>query len=221
MSDILLVEDNLELVILMEALLHKKGFSLAHVTSGEAALEWLQINQASVLILDIMLPGIDGFTVCQKIREKKMIPILILSARSTKEDQLLGFQLGADDYMKKPIDLDILAAKVQALMNRNTAAHIIHSTDLTIDIDAHKVYLRKQIIDLTSKEFDLLLLLVQNAGKTLHKNYLFHEVWGDSCSEDQTLTVHIKMLRSKIEENPKEPKRIQTVWGIGYRYEEI
>lgn len=190
------------------------------------ALAWLEVHTAHVLLLDIMLTGIDGFSVCQAVRKKGNIPIIILSAKSQKSDQFMGFELGADDYMEKPVDLDILALKIKALLNRvqsnQNKQKVIVSSSVKIDVDAHKVYLYNQVVDMNVKEFDLLLLLVQNKGKTLHKNYLFHQIWGEnSVSEEQTLTVHIKMLRSKIEKDPKKPEKIKTVWGVGYRYEEV
>lgn len=225
MDTILLIEDNLELASLLQAFLKKEGFLCYHATSGEEGITWLERHKAKVILLDIMLPGIDGFAFCKHVRHTSDTPILIISARSTKEDKLMGFDLGADDYMEKPIDPDILCAKVRALINRVPkilATQVIHSGKLKIDKMAHKVYLNKQLLDLNVKEYELLLLLVENTGKTLQKEYLFNQIWGNDCmSENQTLTVHIKMLRSKIESDPRNPKRIETVWGVGYRYEEI
>ena len=133
---------------------------------------------------------------------------------------------GADDYVEKPVDMDILSAKIKALMRRNYSLKqentLIHSGAVSIDKEAKQAFLNNKEIPLTVKEYELLLLLAENPGKTLSKEYLFNRIWGiDSFSENQTLTVHIKMLRDKIEEEPKKPKRIQTIWGIGYRYEEI
>lgn len=223
--DILLIEDNLELANLMQAFLKKEGFSLWHETSSEEALAWLADHQVKLILLDIMLPGMDGFAFCKSIRKAYDIPILIISAKSTKEDQLIGFQLGADDYIPKPVDTDILSAKIHALFARTygrAQQMMITSGSLSIDIDARKVFLHEQELDLNVKEYELLLCFVKHANKTLSKEYLFHQIWGmESESEEQTLTVHIKMLRKKIEEDPKCPQRIITVWGIGYRYEEL
>lgn len=225
MDTILIIEDNLELASLLQAFLKKEGFLCYHATSGEEGMHWLESHKAKVILLDIMLPGIDGFAFCKYVRHTRDTPILIMSARSTKEDKLMGFELGADDYMEKPVDADILCAKVRALINRipsNITTQVITSGSLQIDKMAHKVYLDTQPLDINVKEYELLLLLVENTGKTLQKEYLFNQVWGNDCmSENQTLTVHIKMLRSKIEVDSRNPKRIQTVWGIGYRYEEI
>ena len=149
-----------------------------------------------------------------------------MSARSARTDKLSGYELGADDYMEKPVDPDILTAKVRALLQRTYGVtlenSLLLSGDITLDQNARKAYLGGELLELNVKEYKLLQLFVQNPGKTLRKEYIFNEIWGmDSFSENQTLTVHVKMLRTKIEENPKEPKRIQTVWGVGYRYEEL
>ena len=226
MKDVLLVVDHVELAELMTAFLQKEGCSVHHVTSGEEAIDYLQGQQVKVLLLDIMLPGMDGFAVCRAVRERGNVPILILSARGEKADKLTGFGLGADDYMEKPIDPEVLAVKVKALIQRTydkeAADCLLLSGGITIDKNARKVFLDREPVELNVKEYELLLLLAENAGRTLHKDFLFNQIWGaDSFSENQTLTVHIKMLRTKIEEDPKKPQRILTVWGVGYRYEKI
>ncbi len=225
MVDILLVEDYEELNELIRLFLERDGYSVKSVFSGEEALAFLEADKAKLVILDVSLPQMDGFAVCAALREKSNVPVIFLSARVDKEDKINGFLQGADDYVDKPVDMDILCAKVTALMRRNYDLKqenaIIHSGAVTIDKEAKQVFLDKKEIAVTVKEYELLLLLVENQGKTLNKDYMFHQIWGvDSFSENQTLTVHIKMLRDKIEENPKEPKRIKTVWGVGYKYEE-
>lgn len=226
MVDILLVEDNEELRKLIQVFLERDGYAAAVVSSGEEALSYLKAERAKLMLLDIMLPGMDGFALCDKVRKENNIPIIILSARSRKEDKMNGFSLGADDYVEKPVDMDILLAKIGALMRRNYELKqqntVIHSGALMIDKDAKQITLHGKSLSMTVKEYELLLLLAENPGKVLRKEYLFNQIWGaDSFSENQTLTVHIKMLRDKIEEDPKQPKRIQTVWGVGYKYEEI
>lgn len=225
MVDILFVEDNLELASLIQAFLVKSGFSLSIVHDGEAAIAWMKQHQAKLVLLDIMLPGMDGFAVCEKIRVQQNLPILMMSARSSKDDQLMGFELGADDYLTKSVDPEILTAKIKALLHRfyqEPLKNILISGAISIDQKAHIVYLNEVTLSLSIKEYELLLIFVKNPGKTLHKEYLFNQIWGiDSESESQTLTVHIKMLRTKIEKDAKNPQRILTLWGIGYRYEEI
>lgn len=226
MVDILLIEDNEELRNLIKAFLDRGGYAVAAVSSGEEALGWLGRERAKLMLLDIMLPGMDGFALCDKVRKENNIPIIILSACTEKEDQMNGFSLGADDYVEKPVDMDILLAKIGALIRRNYELKrqntVIHSGGLIIDKDAKQVTLDGKTLSMTVKEYELLLLLVENPGKVLRKEYLFNRIWGaDSFSENQTLTVHIKMLRDKIEKDSRQPKRIQTVWGVGYKYEEI
>ena len=225
MVDVLLVEDYEELNELIRLFLERDGYSVKGVFSGEEALAFLEENKAKLVILDVSLPQMDGFAVCAALREKSNIPVIFLSARVGKEDKINGFLQGADDYVDKPVDMDILCAKVTALMRRNYDLKqentVVHSGAITIDKEAKQVFLDKKEIAVTVKEYELLLLLVENPGKTLNKEYLFNQIWGmDSFSENQTLTVHIKMLRDKIEENPKDPQRIKTVWGVGYKYEE-
>lgn len=226
MKDILLVEDNEELAALIKAFLEKDGYSVQHVPSGEEAVSFLSEHKVKLMLLDISLPGLDGFAVCRLVREHQNLPILVISARTGREDKLNGYELGADDYIEKPVDIEILSAKIKALMQRNYGANkrtnVLISGAIEIHTDARKAYLDGKDLELNVKEYELLLLLANNPGKTLHKDYIFGEIWGmDSFSENQTLTVHIKMLRKKIEEDPKNPQRIQTVWGVGYRYEEV
>lgn len=177
---------------------------------------------ARLVVLDIMLPGMDGFAVCRKIREQDNTPILIVSAKTEKEDKLNGLILGADDYIEKPYDIDIMLAKISGIFKRRYAAHELIDQNLRINKISRTVYKNETQIDMTSKEFELLLLLMENKGKVLRKEYIFNQIWGsDSFSEPQTLTVHIKWLRQKIEEDPKNPKKILTVWGVGYKYESV
>jgi DNA-binding response OmpR family regulator len=169
-----------------------------------------------------MLPGIDGFAVCKKIREDSNTPILIVSAKTDKEDKLNGLIAGADDYIEKPYDIDIMLAKIGGIFKRRYALDEIIDGEIRINKVSNSVYKNNVKIEMTSKEFDLLSLLIENKGKTLTKEYLFNQIWGsDSFSEQQTLTVHIKWLRQKIEDDPKNPKHIQTVWGVGYKYESV
>lgn len=226
MYDILMVEDEKELANLLSIFIEKAGYTVLRAASGEEALACLEKEQAKLLLLDITLPGIDGFTVLREVRKVGSVPVLIISARVDKEDKLNGFQLGADDYIEKPVDTDLLIAKIRSLLLRTygmfSQKDMLVSGGITIDKTAHKVFKNGKDVELNVKEYELLLLLAENPGKTLDKEYLFNKVWGmESFSENQTLTVHIKMLRDKIEDNPRKPVRIKTVWGVGYRYEEV
>lgn len=220
MADILVVEDNEELGMLLSDFLAAEGYDVYHALSGEEALEILGEEPAKLVILDIMLPGMDGFAVCNKIREHDNVPILIVSAKDTKEDKLNGLMLGADDYMEKPYDIDIMLAKVKGIFKRRYGVEEIVDGNLRLNKNDESIIVNGQMIKCTSKEFQLLLYLLQNKNRILTKEELFHQIWGNgSDSEMQTLTVHIKRLRSKIEEDPEHPKRILTVWGKGYRME--
>ena len=186
MTDILLVEDHGELNQLMRIFLEREGFLVQSVFSGEEALAFLEREQARLILLDVALPGMDGFAVCSAVRERSNTPILFLSARVDKEDKINGFLQGADDYVEKPVDMDLLSARVKALLRRSYDMHkestVLCSGAVSIDQEAQRVFLQ---------------------GKEL------------------ALTVHVKTLRDKIEEDPRKPRRIVTIWGTGYKYEEI
>lgn len=219
MVDILIVEDNKELGTLLCDFLRAENYIVSVVESGEKALSLYERYGAKLVVLDIMLPGMDGFAVCAKIREKSNTPIIIVSAKTEKDDKLNGLVLGADDYIEKPYDVDILLAKIQGIFRRRYAQDEIVDGSLRLNIATRSLTKDGKPIDLTGKEFDLLYLLMENKGKAMTKEHLFSQVWGsDSFSEQQTLTVHIKWLRQKIEEDPKNPKKILTVWGVGYQY---
>ena len=173
-------------------------------------------------MLDIMLPGKDGFYVLEKIRTESNTPVLIVSAKTEKEDKLNGLNLGADDYIEKPYDIDIMLAKIGGIFKRRYALDEITDGNIRINKASRTVYKNERELEMTTKEFELLLLLMENKGRALSKEYIFGQVWGsDSFSEQQTLTVHIKWLRQKIEDIPKNPKKIVTVWGVGYKYESV
>ena len=219
MTDILIVEDNKELSQLLCDFLRAEGYIVSVADTGEKALSFFEKYGSKLVILDIMLPGIDGFAVCRKIREQNDTPIIIVSAKGEKKDKLDGLLLGADDYIEKPYDIDIMLAKIAGIFKRRYGLDEVADGDLRMNKANHTVYKGDRELSVTAKEFELLLYLVENKGKVLNKDYLFREIWGsDSFSEQQTLTVHIKWLREKIEEDPKHPVRIQTVWGVGYKY---
>lgn len=220
MLDILIVEDNKEIGTILCDFLRKENYVVSVAATGEKALELYEKYGARLIILDIMLPGMDGFAVCSKIRESANTHILIASAKNRKEDKLKGLNLGADDYIEKPYDIDILIAKINGIFKRKFSREEIVEGDLLLNNVNHTLFVKDRQVNLTDKEFELLKLLMENKNATMKKEYLFNTVWGsDSDSELQTLTVHIKWLREKIEEEPKNPKHIITVWGVGYRFE--
>ncbi len=220
MLDILIVEDNEEIGSLLADFLRRENYTVSVAKTGEKAMELYDRYGAKLIVLDIMLPGMDGFAVCSKIRETSNTHILIASARIEKNDKLKGLNLGADDYIEKPYDIDILIAKIKGIFKRKYAQEEIVEGNLRLNTVQQTLYVDNQKKEVTEKEFELLKLLIENKNVTMKKEYLFSTVWGsDSESEIQTLTVHIKWLREKIEEEPKRPKHIITEWGVGYRFE--
>ena len=220
MTDILIVEDNAELCGLLCDFLRAENYTVSTAETAEKALSLYEKYGARLVLLDINLPGLDGFAVYKKIREQDNIPIIILTARVDKEDKLNGILLGADDYIEKPYDIDILIAKIKGIFRRRLALDVITEGDITLNIADGTVFKSGEPLAMTAKEFELLRLLIENKGQTLGKDFIFNRIWGsDSESEQQTLTVHIKWLRQKIEDYPKAPVRILTVWGKGYRWE--
>ena len=222
MVDILIVEDNKELANLLSDFLRAENYTVSIAETGEKALTLYEKYGARLIVLDIMLPGMNGFSVCKKIREENNVPIIIVSAKDDKEDKINGLVLGADDYIEKPYDIDIMLAKIAGIFKRRYAVEELICEDIRINKVNQIVYKNEIQIEMTSKEYELLVMLIENKGKTLSKEFLFNQIWGsDSFSEIQTLTVHIKWLREKIENDPKNPQKISTVWGVGYRYESV
>ena len=220
MTDILIVEDNKEIASLLADFLRKENYVVSVADSGEKAWNLYERYGAKLIILDIMLPGMDGFALCSKIRESSNTHILIASAKTEKGDKLKGLNLGADDYIEKPYDIDILIAKIKGIFKRKYAQEEMVEGNLRLNMVNNTLLVNDREVDVTIKEFELLKLLMENKNVTMKKDYLFNSVWGsDSESELQTLTVHIKWLREKIEEDPKKPKHIITEWGVGYRFE--
>lgn len=220
MVDILIVEDNNEIALLLKDFLERENYIVSVAETGEKAISLYEKYGAKLVLLDIMLPGIDGFNICSKIRENANTPIIILSAKIGKEDKLNGIILGADDYIEKPVDIDILIAKINGIFKRRYDIDKIIEGNLTLNIAKKILTVDKKEYELTVKECELLKLLIENKNTTLKKEYLFNTIWGsDSDTELQSLTVHIKWLREKIEDDPKNPKHLITVWGVGYRFE--
>lgn len=224
MKDILVIEDDRELGTILCDFLARDGYSLCHAITGEEGLKALNEEEFKLILLDLMLPGIDGFAICEKVRQTLNVPIIILSAKVDKNDKIKSLTLGADDYVEKPYDMDILLAKIRAQLRRTyglkDSQELLVDGDLTINLTSTTVYKQGKPLVMTMKEYELLILFLKNKGKTLRKEWIFAQIWGADCfSEFSTLTVHINKLRDKIETNPKKPVKIQTVWGVGYKYE--
>ena len=219
MTDILIVEDDKELGTLLTDFLRAEGYTVSAVESGERAVELFERYGARLVVLDINLPDVTGFAVCSKLRESADTPILIVSARTDKEDKLNGLDLGADDYIEKPYDIDILLAKIKGIFRRRYQRSMLSASGVTLNLADRTAEADGKPVQLSAKEFDLLALLIENQGKALKKEYLFNTVWGsDSDSELQTLHVHINRLRQKLGDDPKNAKRLLTVWGVGYKF---
>lgn len=219
MVDILLVEDNEEICSLLADFLRAEKYTVSIAQTGEKALSLYEKYGARLVLLDINLPEMDGFSVCEKMRKNDNVPILILTARTDRDDKLNGILLGADDYIEKPFDIEILIAKIKGIFKRRLARDTISDGNITLNISDGTVEKNGELIGLSAKECELLQILMQNKGQTISKEFLFHHIWGiDSESEIQTLTVHIKYLREKVEDDPKNPQKIVTVWGKGYRW---
>jgi len=224
MDQILLVEDEKELAQVTKDYFENNGYLLKVIEDGQEALDYLMLNSVKLLILDIMLPNVDGLTICEAVRKKSNIPIIIISAKTGEDARIIGIELGADDYIEKPYSIKELLVRVKSQLRRaydlNVDVDKIVDGDLVIDKKARQVFIKDQPISLASKEFDLLKILLENKGRAMHKEKLFNMVWGiDSESDFSTLTVHINKIREKVEKNPKKPKSIVTVWGVGYRFE--
>lgn len=220
MTDILIVEDDKELADLLTDFLRNEGYVVSGVNSGERAVHLFERYGARLVVLDINLPDMNGFAICSKLRENTDTPILIVSSRTGREDKLNGYDLGADDYIEKPYDIDVLIAKIKGIFKRRYQHDILSADGVTLNLADKTAVIDGKPVELPSKEFDLLALLIENQGKVLKKEYLFDTVWGsDSDSEMQTLHVHINRIRQKLGDNPKNAKRLLTIWGVGYKFE--
>ncbi|WP_202710191.1 response regulator transcription factor [Sporosalibacterium faouarense] len=219
--NILVVEDEERLRRLVGDYLKVEGYSVIEAENGKIGLEIFNKEKIDLVILDIMLPEYDGWTVCREIRKVSDVPIIMLTARSEESDQLFGFELGADEYVTKPFSPKVLVARVKALLkrlNENISDdQNIYFNGLKINEAAHKVYIDEEHIDLSPKEYDILLYLVKNKGRALSRDQILDSVWGfDYYGDERTVDTHIKRLRIKLKE---KSDYIQTVRGLGYRFE--
>ena len=227
MSRVLIVEDELAIAELEKDYLELSSFEVEIETDGEKGLKLGLTEDFDMIILDIMLPGVDGFEICKQIREKKDIPILMVSAKKEDIDKIRGLGLGADDYITKPFSPSELVARVKAhleryrrLVSSNTQENeVVESRGLKIDKTARRVYLNGEEKAFTTKEFDLLTFLASHPNRVFTKEELFNKIWDmESLGDIATVTVHIKKIREKIELNTAKPQYIETIWGVGYRF---
>jgi DNA-binding response OmpR family regulator len=225
---ILIVEDDGDIAELLQLHLRDEGYAISHAADGNQGMAMLEQGGWDALILDLMLPGVDGLEICRRARTMtRYTPIIITSARSSEVHRVLGLELGADDYLAKPFSMLELVARVKALFRRQEAmsrnlrmdAGVLSFNDLTIDPIAREVHLHQQPVELTPREFDLLYFFARHPGQVFSRLSLLNQVWGyQHEGYEHTVNTHINRLRIKIERNPAEPERILTVWGMGYKF---
>ena len=227
MAKILIVEDEEAIAELEKDYLELSGFDVSIENTGDKGLKAALEGKPDIIILDLMLPNVDGFEICRKVREKKDIPIIMVSAKKEDIDKIRGLGLGADDYMTKPFSPSELVARVKAHLARYErlvgsgvkANEIIEIRGIKIDKTARRVYVNGEEKAFTTKEFDLLTFLAENPNHVFTKEELFNRIWNmDSIGDIATVTVHIKKIREKIELNTSKPQYIETIWGVGYRF---
>lgn len=225
MSKVLVVDDEKLIVKGIKFSLEQEGLTVDCAYDGEEALEMAKKTEYDIVLLDVMIPKMDGFEVCKAIREFSNMPIIMLTAKDGDMDKILGLEYGADDYITKPFNILEVKARIKAIIRRlkrsvqdDTSGQIIKG-DLHMDIEGRRVFIKDQEVNLTAKEFDLLELLVNNPNKVYSREQLLSIVWGYEYPGDvRTVDVHVRRLREKIEEDPKEPKYVNTKWGVGYYF---
>lgn len=228
MKNILVCDDDKEIVDAIEIYLQQEGYNILKAYDGEQALEVLKNNEVHLLIIDIMMPRLDGIRATLKIRENSSIPIIILSAKSEDADKILGLNVGADDYVTKPFNPLELVARVKSQIRRytqlgnaaETNQRVYQVGELVINDDLKEVTVDGDPVKLTPIEYNILLLLVRNQGKVFSINQIYENIWNEEAiGADNTVAVHIRHIREKIEINPKEPRYLKVVWGVGYKIE--
>ena len=231
MQKILIVDDEKEIRDLIEIYLKSEGYETLKAADGVEALNILNKEEPDLIILDVMMPRMNGIDACLKIREERQMPIIMLSAKSEDVDKILGLNMGADDYLTKPFNPLELIARVKSQLRRfyklnpkvkakEEEGNIINIDDMKINLDTHEIFIGDNEVKLTPTEFDILVLLAKNKGKVFSIANIYESVWNQEFLEsDNTVMVHIRKIREKTEENPRKPKFIKTVWGVGYKIE--
>lgn len=228
MTTILIVEDEESLAEPLAYLLQKEGFTTLLAPDGQSALEQCASSTVDLVLLDLMLPGMSGTDVCKKLRAESDVPIIMVTARDSEIDKVVGLELGADDYVTKPYSTRELVARIRAVLRRGPEAEeaeelddqILEGGRVQMDVERHTVLVDGQPVAMPLKEFDLLEYLMRNAGRVLTRGQLIDRIWGaDYVGDTKTLDVHVKRLRTKIEQQPSRPKQLVTVRGLGYKFE--
>ncbi len=225
MEKILIVEDDLQIQTLIRDYVNASGYIAITASDGEEALQKFESESPNLVLLDIIVPKIDGFEICRKIRNESNIPIIMLSSKKEDTDKVLALGLGADDYIEKPFSPRVLVAKIQSQFRRvnelsgTPISDTLKIRDLEIDIKARTVTVKGVNIPFSVKEFEILNFLMMNKNQALSREKIFDEIWGyNEYGDINTVTVHVRKIREKIENNPSEPEYIETVWGIGYKF---
>ncbi len=224
-QSILAVDDDPKILKILQHSLTKEGFRVTTATSGEEALLIARQAPPDLVLLDIMMPGMDGFETFQKLKALREVPVIILSARSDEVDKIVGFRMGVDDYQTKPFSPTELALRVKAVLRRVReqkvdSKYVLKYGDLALDYEKRVVWYTNNKIELTPKEFELLWLMASNPNRVFTKAHLLDKIWDSAFyGDDNTVTVHIRKLREKIETDPSKPVFIKTVWGTGYKFE--
>ncbi|MEP7765854.1 response regulator transcription factor [Sanguibacter sp. 25GB23B1] len=227
MADVLVVDDDRTVREVVVSYLRSGGHQVVDVGDGESALAAMRRRPADLVVLDLMLPGIDGLEVCRRLRETGDVPIVMLTALGGETDRVVGLQLGADDYLTKPFSPRELALRVDSVLRRAgqraeaIGSAVVSHGDLVIDSTTHIATRAGERLALTAREFDLLRFLVVNPGVVWSRDQLLRDVWGWSFGDQSTVTVHVRRLREKVETDPTHPERLVTVWGVGYRWEAV
>ena len=223
---VLVVDDEKLIVKGLRFSLEQDGMEVDCAYDGEEALEYARSKEYDMILLDAMLPKMDGFEVCQQIREFSNVPVVMLTAKGDDMDKILGLEYGADDYITKPFNILEIKARIKAIMRRTgrpekgTQGKIVEASELRMDLESRRLFIAGKEINLTAKEFDLLELMALNPGKVYGRESLLNTVWGYEYPGDvRTVDVHIRRLREKIEANPSEPKYVHTKWGVGYYFQ--
>lgn len=225
MTRVLVVEDEESFSDALSFMLRREGYDVGIAADGAQALEEFDRHGADLILLDLMLPGIPGTEVCRTLRQRSSVPIIMVTAKDGEVDKVVGLELGADDYVTKPFSSRELVARIRAVLRRkgepeDLLPSVIEVGPVRVDVDRHVVVVRGQVVAMPLKEFDLLEMLMRNAGRVLTRGQIIDRVWGsDYVGDTKTLDVHIKRLRAKIEEDPSQPRIIQTVRGLGYKVE--
>ncbi|MEO6712526.1 MAG: response regulator transcription factor [Mycobacteriales bacterium] len=223
---ILVVDDDPTVAEVVTRYFEREGYLVECCADGEAALERALADPPDLVVLDLMLPGMDGLEVCRRLRAVAPVPVIMLTARGDETDRVVGLELGADDYLTKPFSPRELTLRVQSILRRVAAPlapatdpTLLSSGDLVVDVAAREVRVGGEPVMVTVREFELLVFLMRHPRQVFNRQQLLEQVWGYSFGDHSTVTVHVRRLREKVEPNPADPERIVTVWGVGYRWE--